>query len=251
MVEWTDVALVAGGVGAGFVNVLAGGGSALTLPLLMLVGLDANQANGTNRIVVLLQSTAGAAEFHRRRIRPWMATRAALPPIVAGAVIGALVATRVSASAMEVLFGVLFLSLAAVMAVRPSWLVPEPPPDAAPHPPRPGGVAALFAVGLYGGVFQAGVGIPLLLVIVRAMGADLVQGNAAKTALVMVYTALVLGIFGAAGQLVWRPALLLSAGAVFGSLIGARFAVERGVGFVRKLVMLALLGAGGHSLGLY
>lgn len=250
MVEWTDVALVAGGVVAGFVNVLAGGGSALTLPLLMLVGLDANQANGTNRIVVLLQSAAGTAEFHRRQIRPWAATRAALPPIVAGAVVGALLATQVSALAMQRLFGVLFLTLAVLMAVRPTWVVHEPTEGALAHPPRLRGAAALFAIGLYGGVFQAGVGIPLLLVIVHAMGADLVSGNAAKTALVTVYTLIVVVIFGVAGQLVWRPALLLSSGAILGSVVGARFAVERGVGFVRKLVMLALFGAGAHSLGL-
>ncbi len=251
MVEWTDVALVVGGVAAGFVNTLAGAGSALTFPLLMFTGLDASQANATNRVAVLFQSAAGAAAFHRREIRPWAATRAALPPIVAGAFIGALAATQISALAMERLFGVVFLTLAAMMAVRPTWLVPDTVASSVPHAPGPRGWASLFVVGLYGGVFQAGVGIPLLLVVVRALGTDLVAGNAAKTALVMVYTTLVVVVFGSAGHIEWGRGLTLASGAIVGSVIGAHFAVERGTGFVRKLVLLALLAAGGHALGLF
>ncbi len=251
MVEWTDVALVAGGVVAGFVNTLAGAGSALTLPLLMLTGLDATVANGTNRIAVLAQSAAGAAAFHSRNVRPWRATAAALPLIIVGALVGAVVATRISPGSMERLFGVLFLSLAVVMALRPAWLVPDPPSGSTPHAPGPRGHLAFLAIGLYGGVFQAGVGIPLLLVVVRSLGADLVAGNAAKTALILVYTAAIVGIFGGAGQIAWGPGLLLASGAVVGSVVGARFAVERGAAFVRKLVLAALLAAGAHALGLF
>ena len=47
------------GVAAGFVNVMAGGGSSLTLPALMLLGLDASVANGTNRLSIVTQSLAG------------------------------------------------------------------------------------------------------------------------------------------------------------------------------------------------
>ena len=251
MVEWTDVALVAGGVVAGFVNTLAGAGSALTLPLLMFTGLDASVANGTNRVAVLLQSFAGASTFHAQAVRPWGAAAAALPVIVAGAVIGAVGATHVSPTAMKRLFGVVFLSLAVVMASRPAWLVPNPPLGSEPHPPGPGGHAAFFVVGLYGGVFQAGVGIPLLLVVVRALGTDLVAGNAAKTGLVLVYTLAILGIFGSAGQIAWGPGIMLASGAVVGSIVGARFAVRRGAGFVRRLVMVALVAAGAHALGLF
>ena len=54
MVDWFElIALVIGGFAAGLINVVAGNGSAITLPLLMWVGLDANAANATNRVGAL------------------------------------------------------------------------------------------------------------------------------------------------------------------------------------------------------
>ncbi len=247
MLEWTDAALVVGGVAAGFVNTLAGGGSALALPLLMLTGLDASQANATNRVAVLLQSTAGAAAFHRRDVRPWGPTAKALPPAIVGAVLGALVAARIPPLAMSRLFGAIFLLLAVLMVAKPRWVVPDPG-DTPPHGPTWRGALTLFAVGLYGGVFQAGVGIPLLLVTVRALDLDLVAGNAAKTGLVAVYTLLVVLVFQSQGQIAWGPGLFLAGGAIAGSVLGAQVAIDRGTALVRGIVLVALAAAGVYAL---
>ena len=57
--------LLATGVVSGFINTLAGGGSMLTLPVLMISGMPADIANGTNRLAVLAQSATGAFEFNR------------------------------------------------------------------------------------------------------------------------------------------------------------------------------------------
>ena len=246
-----DVVLVLGGVAAGFVNTLAGGGSALTIPLLMLTGLDANQANGTNRIAVLLQSASGVGEFHRKGVRPWRVGLTALLPLVVSSLLGAAVATQIPAPALERLFGVVFLALAVVMAFRPNLLVPDPDAEVEPRSCTWRGAAGLFAVGLYGGIFQAGVGIPLLLVVVHALRLDIVAANAVKTGLVAVYTLLVVPIFHLQGQVVWSTGLLVASGTIVGSVVGVHFAVERGASFVRKLVLVALVLAGVHALGLW
>lgn len=245
-----DLLLLLGGAVAGFVNTVAGGGSALTVPLLMLGGLDASVANGTNRLAVTVQTATASATFHRQAVRPWGAVLRATAWAMPGAIIGALIAVRVPADALEILFGLLFIALAVLLVARPGWLVPEPDPDAVSGWPSPGGGLALFAVGLYGGLLQAGVGIPLLVVLVRAMKLDLVRASAAKAALVLLYTALILVIFGAAGQIEWRAGLVLAAGGLLGSVFGAHAAVKRGAGFIRKMLFVALLLAGAKSLGL-
>lgn len=247
-----DLLLLLGGAVAGFVNAVAGGGSALTVPLLMLTGMDAAVANGTNRVAVAVQAATATGTFHRQRVRPWAkAGRAALFAIP-GAIVGALVAVRVSPDALELLFGLLFLALAVLMLRRPTWLVPDPPADgAAERPATRWSGPALFAVGLYGGLLQAGVGIPLLVVMVRGLGLDLVRGNAAKAALVLIYTTLILLVFGAAGQVQWRAGAVLAAGGVLGSTLGARAAVARGSDFIRKALFVALILAGAKALGLF
>ncbi len=243
-----DALLLLGGALAGFVNAIAGGGSALTLPLLMLTGMDAAVANGTNRVAVAVQAATATGTFHRKGVRPWRrAGRAALWALP-GALIGALVAVRVSPAALEVLFGLLFLGLAVLMIRRPTWLVPDP--SEAREPTGWSG-PALFGVGVYGGLLQAGVGIPLLVVMVRGLGLDLVRGNAAKAALVLIYTGLILAVFGAAGQVQWRAGAVLAAGGVLGSTLGARAAVARGSDFIRKALFVALLLAGAKALGLF
>lgn len=242
-----DVLLFLGGAAAGFVNAVAGGGSALTIPLLMLIGLDAGVANGTNRVAVAVQAAASAVTFHRREVRPWPTVGRAAVYALPAAVVGALVAVRIPPPALERLFGVVFLALAVVVIARPGWLTPVE--DAAPvRWPGVGGALGLVAVGFYGGLFQAGVGIPMMVLLVGAMRLDLVKANAAKAALVTVYTTLILLVFGSEGQIAWMDGAVLAAGGLVGGVLGASEAVRRGAPFIRRLVFLALIAAGVNAL---
>ena len=239
--------LFGGGVFAGFVNTIAGAGSALTLPLLMLTGMDAGVANATNRVGVVFQSGSATVTFHRKGVRPWRSAATAVGSSLLGAAGGALLATRIAPPALERLFGVVFIFLALVMALRPRWLVP-PLTTGGPHPPGPGGHLALLAVGFYGGLFQAGVGIPMALVLVRALGVDLVAANAVKVAVVCVYTTLAVAIFAWAGQVAWAAGGVLAAGGLIGSAVGAHAAVVKGAPLVRKVIVAMLVAAAAKAL---
>lgn len=251
MLDWTDLWLALGGAGSGIINAIAGGGSALTFPLLLFAGLDAQVANGTNRLGIFLQAVAAVGTFHKQDVRPWRLALSATAPALLGALLGSLLATIMPPLALERLFGVIFLGLAAMMIVRPSAVVPEPRADIPPHPPTWRGHLVLFAVGIYGGLFQAGVGIPLLLVVVHALNSDLVAGNAIKLFLVMAYTALALGVFAWFGQIDWHRGTTLALGGVLGSFIGARMTVKGGATLVKRVVLLALLLASARTLGLF
>ena len=82
--------LILFGVGlvAGTINMIAGGGSMITLPVLILLGLPPNVANGTNRVVILVQNTGATWSFHRLGLVsvPWL--RLALAPALVGVALG-------------------------------------------------------------------------------------------------------------------------------------------------------------------
>jgi len=242
-----DVAwLVAGGLAAGVVNTVAGGGSLLTVPLLVLVGLPGGLANGTNRIGVLIQCAAAVWGF---RARGAFEPRAVLPvllPVMAGSLLGAAAVSRLPDAAFERAFGVLMLLL----------LVPTLRGDAAARaaPAARWGPAAraavFFGVGLYAGAFQAGVGVVLLLALLQ-LGFDAVRANAIKAAVNGVAAATAVPVFVWQGQVAWAPALLLAAGFAAGGALGAAVAVRGGERVVRPALAVAVVALAARMLGLF
>jgi uncharacterized membrane protein YfcA len=240
--------LLGGGLIAGVVNTLAGGGSLLTVPLLVLVGLPGTVANGTNRVGVLLQNASAAWRFRAEGISGLAEALPVLVPVVLGSLVGATAITQVSDTLFNRLFGVVMLLL----------LVPTLRSRRAASAPRAAATRArrwlrsllFFGLGLYGGAFQAGVGLILALVLSVA-GDDLVRAASIKVVVILVLTAVALPVFLVAGQVAWGPALLLGAGFAGGGELGARIAVRGGERVIRPVLVLAVLALAGRMLGLY
>jgi uncharacterized membrane protein YfcA len=234
----TAVLLVAGGFLAGFINAVAGGGSAITLPILNEL-LGASIANGTNRIAILLQNISGVTRFQRSGKVPWAALRPLFPPIMIGAVSGAWLATRLDDAAMERVFGVVVLLVALSVIVKPArWAG-----DGVERLKEPWRFIVFLGIGLYGGLVQAGVGFLLIAALVVFGGMDLVRGNAAKLALIASYTVLALGTFIWAGQVNYLAGLVLALGNMSGAWVAAHVAVEKGAGWIRWVLVVAAVGA--------
>lgn len=238
---WLHLALAAAGLGAGFVNTLAGGGSMLTLPVLMLLGLPADVANGTNRLSVLSQSISGVYGFHRRGKLDTRALGPVLVPTVAGAALGAMVASQVPPIVLKyVLLGTM-MAMAVLMAVFPTRVTAPDGEEPVLTSRRFVRVAGLFAAGLYGGFIQAGVGLLLLAVLGGVMRYDLVRGNALKLACTTLFGAVALAIFAAAGQVHWLFGALLAVYTTAGSQLGVRFAVRVNQTGLRRLLLAAVV----------
>ena len=107
-----------------------------------------------------------------------------------------------------------------------------------------------FGIGLYGGSFQAGVGIPLLFALTHA-GFDLVRANAIKVIVIAVLTLTAVPVFLLAGQIAWGPAAVLVVGYSAGAELGARLAVQGGERLIRPVLALAVIALAGRMLGLY
>jgi uncharacterized membrane protein YfcA len=249
VVDWYSYPLlIAAGFVAGFVNTLAGSGSAVTLPVLIFLGLPAHIANGTNRVAVVLQNVSAVWTFRQRDALDLRGALWLSAPAVLGSVCGAQVSLRLDEATMKQVIGGVMLLMLVIILLRPSrWLQGAVQGMAA----RPNWKHLLlfFLIGVYGGFIQVGVGIFLLAGLVLGIGYDLVRANAVKVAVVLAFTMVALGVFVWNGRVQWREGLILAAGSMLGGWVGARFAVEKGAIWVRRLLIAIVLFSTAQLLG--
>lgn len=238
--DWTGYLILFGaGLAAGTLNVLAGGGSFLTLPVLILLGLPATTANGTNRVGILLQNVGAVWGFRRHGVLDWKWTVRAAVPACAGAIFGTLAALWISDAAFKRL-------LAFLMVAVTLWTLWDPlnrRKDREQETRRSGFALialAFFVAGIYGGFVQAGVGF-LILAATTLAGFDLVRGNAVKVLCILLFTVLSLAIFAWNDHVRWGLGLVLGAGTVIGGQIGVRLTVLKGHSWVRGVVTVAVI----------
>lgn len=265
---WSYPALAGVGLVAGALNVIAGGGSFLSLPAMIFLGLPPTVANGTNRIAILVQNAGAVWGFQRRRLVAWRWLLRAAIPAVAGALVGAWLAVRIGNESFKRILSVLMVVIALVSLWRPGAGAEaegggaagdgragggpptaeeggaEPPGRAPPRPPALGTRLALaagfFLVGVYGGFVQAGTGFLFLAVLAWA-GFDLVRANALKVLVILVWTPFALWQFAAGGQVEWLLGLALAAGNFSGALVGVRLTVLKGSRWVRRVVTVTVI----------
>jgi uncharacterized membrane protein YfcA len=239
------VLLLLGGIAAGFINTLAGGGSALTVPLLTeILGGNAILANGTNRIAILLQNVVAVRGFNKAGMLPWQKVKPVIPPIILGAVGGALLATAIDPPAMKRALGIVVLLVALTAFIKPSkWLGGNEKTMS-----EPWRFLAFFGIGVFGGFIQVGVGFLLLAGLVLGSGLDLVRGNAAKVLLVLVYTPLVLLVFWQDQQVDLYAGLVLACGNMTGAMVATRLAIKKGAAWVRWVLIGAAVLAAARML---
>lgn len=238
------VVLLVGGVLAGIINSMAGGGSLLSVPLLSLAGVGGTVANGTNRIAVLVQNMTGAYGYARRDVGDRRRTIRVLIPAMVGGLLGSLVASQIPDDVFERIFGLLMLPLL--------YLSIRKPKIDAEREPWPLWVSSLvfLAVGFYAGAVQAGVGLIILLVLSRA-GFDLVTANAMKTVVILGVTLLAVPVFILNDQVRWIPAAVLSVGMGIGGYVGANIAVDGGERVIRPVLIVVVLVLASRMLGLW
>lgn len=242
--SWTQLAMLgAAGLAGGFVNTLAGGGSLVTLPALLLLGLPADVANATNRVGVLAQSIVAARGLGRDPRLDETSKARVLVPALAGALAGAWLAARTPVAVLKPVLLVTLVTIAGTLLWNPSVLVARAGESPLDPRDRPHGVAGLFLIGAYGGFLQVGVGIVLLVFLGSVLRYDLLLGNALKSLVVAALTLVALAVFALAGQVWWVPGMLMSVAMVAGARLGVRFALARGHDAIRKVLFATVVAA--------
>ena len=238
--EWyLYLVVVAVGLVAGIINTLAAGGSLLTLPVLMALGLPPNMANGTNRIAIFLQNVVGVRQFHHEKVMDFPSGFKVGIPAAVGAIAGAFIAVNLNDEVMKLaIAGVMILVFFLILLKPNRWINSHEQ-----HPPIPYWVQVIvfFFVGIYGGFIQAGVGFFLLTSLVLGSGFELVKANALKLLIILLYTPLALLIFFMNGDVNLWIGLVLAVGNMTGAWIGTKIAVKWGAVLIRYFVLVAIL----------
>ncbi len=236
---WQLPLLFAVGIVAGILNVLAGGGSLLTLPLLIFMGLPSAVANGTNRIAIFCQNIFAIRGFRQRNVFPKELALLCTPPALLGSWVGASLAINLDDQLFNrllalIMFGVLiFTAIDPMKRFRQEEIVFSVGRKIIL-------VGCFFLVGIYGGFVQAGVGF-LIITALLAHGLDLVRINAIKVFVIFCYTFIALGVFIYHGQVNYLLGFALAAGNSLGGMIGPKLAVDKGHDWIKKVVTVTVL----------
>ena len=234
------IVIVLAGILVGFINTLSGGGSVISLSLLLILGLPANIANGTNRISIFFQTLSSVTSFTRQKmftnLRPvWLAI-----PATIGAVLGAYLAVDVNTRVIEIAMATAMVIMMFFLFYKPDkWLKENP--GLLSRRLTWWQLVIFFVVGFYGGFIQVGVGYFLLMALVLGVGYDLVKANAVKNLIVFFYAIFALLVFMIDGKVNYLYGVILSAGSMIGALIASYLAVKKGAGFIRAVILLSVV----------
>jgi len=236
------LALAAGGVVAGFINVVAAGGSLITLPLLIFLGIPPTSANGTVRIAILVQGLTATLRFHRAKVIDWKTVPKIVGPVWVGAIGGAIVASNMADTNFKAMIGWITLVAGGIVAIDLKKFL-------ANRQARPSMartiifMVAMLIVGFYGGLAQAGVGYLFLASLVMAGGYSLVDANIMKVVLIMAFTPFAILVFGLNAKIHIGYALVLAAGQAFGAHFGAGITLSKGASIIRPMLVTVVVAA--------
>jgi uncharacterized protein len=238
--DLTALALGLGaGLACGLLNTMASSGSAVSLPMLMMVGLDPVTANATNRVPVLIAATSASVSFQRGGHLAWgMFWRVALP-VTAGAILGAIFAELIPGrdvalaitAAVLVAFILLFTKLKQAIE------------HAEARPVRFGVREALIfsGIGIWLGFIVLDGATYMLMALVMAVGLPLVKANALKSAALVPSAVVAMAVFAYKGNVDWTIAGVMAVGSIFGGVIGARWATSiSGRKWVFRLLVIVI-----------
>lgn len=241
------------GIFTGIINTLAGSGSLITLPIFILIcGLPAPVANGTNRIGVLVQGIVGVGGFWKNGQLPLAGIGWLIVPTVIGASLGAYVAVDIDEKGMNTAIGILMVFMLGVMLVNPKqWIrASNPDPKRNRHPLT---LIAFLLIGFYGGFIQAGVGIFILAGLVLIARLDLGKANGVKLLLVLVFNLPALAIFIMENQVHFLFGSLMAIFQAIGAYLGVRFVakVPNANVWIHRLLLLIVSVSAMKFLGIY
>jgi uncharacterized protein len=244
------IVLIVSGLLVGFINTLAGGGSIISLSVLMLMGLPAPVANGTNRIAIIVQTLTATTSFRQQKVldskKGWIL---GIPAIV-GAVLGAWIAVDISEVILERAMAVIMLIMLVFMIYNPKKIL-FGRQDLVEKKVSIWQIIIFFFIGAYGGFLHMGVGYFLLAALVLSCGYDLVRANAVKVFIVLMYVVVSFLVFIFNDQVYWKYGLVLTIGNVAGAYVASRLAVQKGVVFVKWVIVTIILVMSGHLFNIY
>ncbi len=240
--EWKDLLLILIGTLTGFINTVAGGGSVIILPVLILFfGLPPTVANGTNRIGIIVQTVFSALGFKSKNVTPFAlgVKKSIFLGLItlAGALIGASIAIDFPEKWFNRVLSIVMLCVLILTIWKPK------PSSLLTQNPKIGylfSVFIFFIIGIYAGFIQAGTGFLMILAFSYLNNLSLVQSNAMKTLVVFLLTIGAIYIFAINGTINLKYGILLAIGNAMGGWFASRWSVKKGDRVIQIFMVLAV-----------
>jgi len=194
------------GTATGFLNVMAGGGSMLSVPIMIFLGVPGTVANGTNRIAILPQNVSAVWAFYRKGFSNFKLSLSLGLCTIPGTLVGALLAARVPNDQFNTLLAVIMVMVLIVMSL------PQPK-----------------TIDINQSVLN------------RVMQLDLISTNMHKVFIVLCYTIVALIVFASQLELVWKYGIALGVGTWTGAWLAANMQIEHGIGAIKVTLNIVII----------
>lgn len=240
------------GIVSGFVNVVGGGGSLISLPALIFMGLPAATANGTNRVALMVQSLVAIGYFRQKGFfYPKLSFLLGVPAVL-GSIVGAKFAIAISDEMFNTILASVMLLVAVLIIWRPEkrFFSAEEKETFSPLHLALASLA-FFGVGFYGGFIQAGVGFIIIAALALITGMSLVKINTLKVFVTAIYMLSSLLVFLFSGHVHWLLGGVLAAGNALGAWWGSVFVVSKGDKWIRIFLVASVVLMAGKLLGVH
>lgn len=236
---------------AGIINTMAAGGSLLTLPVLIFLGLPSAVANGTNRVALVVQSITATTNFYRKgHFDKKLGLMLSIPAVI-GSLIGANLAVSISDQLFNQILAVMMVITVIFIIWKPEKRMASTENDEYSKARKIVGIIIFFFVGIYGGFIQAGAGFFIIASLTAVFGLSLVKSNGIKVFVGGVYVFVSLFVFMYHGQINWYLGLSLAVGNALGAWAGSHIAINKGDKWIRIFLVITVCLMAGKLLGLF
>lgn len=231
--------LIIAGLFTGVINTLAGGGSLITLPLLIFMGLPSVEANASNRIGIFLQSLVATGGFKSKGVFVFPYAAWASISAVIGCVIGAYFAIDIKSDLFNKILAIVMVIVMVLTVLKP-YITKAGVNEIFSFKSKFLSVGIFFFIGIYGGFIQAGVGFFIIATLTGIHGLNMAKTNSIKLFVVVCYTSIALVIFWWEDQIRWDYGLTLAAGNAVGGWFASRWSVGRDDKWIRMILIITV-----------
>ncbi|MFC2186995.1 sulfite exporter TauE/SafE family protein [Fulvivirgaceae bacterium LMO-SS25] len=236
---WEILLVLVVGFASGFLNTIAGGGSLLSLPLLIFLGLPPTVANATNRVAVFIQNIFSVAGFQSKGVSAypysiWLGISSFF-----GGLLGAMFAVNIDGEVFNRILAVIMVAVILLTVFSSKSVKTQVEKLDFKH--QAYGVIVFFFIGIYGGFIQAGVGFLMIPALTMINGFSLVKTNSAKVFVALFFTLSSLVVFIYEDQVNWIWGLILAGGSAGGGWVASRWSVNKGDVWIKRFLVVTVL----------
>ena len=235
---WMYPLLFAGGMLAGWVDAIAGGGGMVTIPILLGIGVPPQMVLGTNKFQASFGSFTAAYHYIRKEVVPLDDAWAGILFTLIGSALGTIAVQQIDPGVLNVVIPFLLLAIAVLLLLTPDLGAMQT------HPRLPRMLFYLtlgLGLGFYDGFFGPGVGTFWAMAFVLGLGFTLTRATGYTKVMNFTSNIVSLLVFAIGGNILWAPGAVMAVGQIIGARLGSGMVVKRGVRFIRPVFIVMVI----------